>query len=126
MGNEADAYGPSAYYEEQELSHRDPYTGSGYPMNLAATPRAAPASFGDLSLGGAGQQHQHHEEERRGRSRDRDGQQLNPFDDAAEPSNISMRGVSPRPVIDTAGHTRAAGSSSESPTERKSVFRENV
>lgn len=124
VGHEADTYGPGGYYEEQELGMRnDPYTGSGYPMNLASTP-GAPA----------------HEHEQRGRSRDRDslglpsqgggdrGRAANPFDDSgAEPSNISLRGVSPRP-IDTNAGVKAGGSgpASDSPTERRSVFRENM
>ncbi|KAI0132474.1 hypothetical protein BJ170DRAFT_614025 [Xylariales sp. AK1849] len=125
VGTEADAYGVGGYYEEQELGNRDPYSGSGYPMNLAATPGLAPSGYG-------------HEEEPRGRSRDREAglgvpggsraRGQNPFDDdAAEPSNMSLRGVSPRP-IDTAAAVRAGGSGppSDSPTERKSVFRENV
>ncbi|KAI0478914.1 phosphoglycerate mutase-like protein [Xylariaceae sp. FL0804] len=60
----------------------------------------------------------------------------NPFDDEAEPSNLSMRGVSPRP-IDTSGARVAAAKktdgvrSGDSPTsagtaERRSIFRENV
>lgn len=49
---------------------------------------------------------------------------LNPFDDSAEPSNVSLRGVSPRP-IDTSvkGHKSQL---SDSPTERRSMFRENM
>lgn len=134
VGTEADAYGPGGYYEEQELGlaprHGAEDTayggGSSYPMNLAATPSAAPAGFG--------------EEEGRGRTLSRSpgpgGQGLgvpgksgaNPFDDDAEPSNMSLRGVSPRP-IDTeraaSSHGKDPGSG-ESPTERRSVFRENV
>lgn len=56
----------------------------------------------------------------------------NPFDDAAaEPSNMSLRGASPRP-IDTrtaAAGAAAGGPTHESPTsvaERRSVFREDV
>ena len=130
VGHEADTYGPGGYYEEQEL--RDTHTaydGSRYNMNLAATPGMPPAGFGD-------------HEEARGRPLSRGpgpnltvpgggaaGASRNPFDDDAEPSNISMRGVSPRP-IDTgaAQSTKAKGgeSGNNSPTERKSVFRENV
>ncbi|KAK8090688.1 hypothetical protein PG994_000193 [Apiospora phragmitis] len=118
VGPEADTYGPGGYYEEQELGLRnDPYSGSGYNMNLASTPGAAPGN--------------------RGRSRDRDSlgvpgaggrSAANPFDDdAAEPSNMSMRGVSPRP-IDTGVTPRPGGGAAknDSPTERRSVFRENV
>lgn len=70
-------------------------------MNLAATPQMAPRGFG----------------EDRGRTLSRDGR--NPFDDdAAEPSNISLRGVSPRPMD---GERREDNAS-----ERRSIFRENV
>ncbi|KAK6066316.1 hypothetical protein SCUP515_10756 [Seiridium cupressi] len=135
VGTEADAYG--GYYEEQELGDRhgenpyghDAYSGSGYPMNLAATPGPAPEGYSG-------------HDETRGRSRDRDALGVpgsnagggsrtrhNPFDDdAAEPSNISLRGLSPRP-IDTSVGVRSGGDSgppSDSPTERRSVFRENV
>jgi hypothetical protein len=132
VGAEADTYGPGGYYEEQELGlHGDTgYAGvsgdSSYPMNLAATPGAtAPGSrYG----GGDG-----HEERGRSRGRSPDrlgasGSRGNPFDDDAEPSNISMRGVSPRP-IDTAAANAAAKSGhkdKDSPTERRSVFREDM
>lgn len=114
VGNEADHYGPGGYYEEQELglhqpgrpSHQDENTAyrgasepESYSMNLAATPRGFD---GDRD---------------RGRTLSRDGR--NPFDDdAAEPSNISLRGVSPRPME---GERREDNAS-----ERRSIFRENV
>lgn len=131
MGNEADHYGPGGYYEEQELglhpqgpygsqSHHaadeDTSYGGGlgvqqhqhdtYPMNLAATPGLPPPQ---------------HEE--RGRSREPTGGR-NPFDDdAAEPSNISMRGVSPRPMnTDSHGH-KVTG---DNVSERRSIFTEQV
>ncbi|KAL1858907.1 hypothetical protein Daus18300_009776 [Diaporthe australafricana] len=117
VGNEADNYGPGGYYEEQELglhqtgrpAHHDENTAYGgasehesYSMNLAATPRMDARGFdGD-----------------RGRTLSRDGR--NPFDDdAAEPSNISLRGVSPRPME---GERHQADNTSE----RRSIFRENV
>ncbi|KAM0280924.1 hypothetical protein ACHAQH_003813 [Verticillium albo-atrum] len=49
----------------------------------------------------------------------------NPFEDDAEPSNIGMRGVSPRP-IDTGAGAPQQGGKGGSPTERRSMFRENV
>lgn len=139
VGNEAGSYGPGGYYEEQELGlaprhHGDTsYVGeSSYPMNLAATPGMAPHGFG--------------EEEERGRTRSRspggDGlgagyqaagvRTRNPFDDDAEPSNISMRGVSPRPMLDIgaanahAGTSKAGKKDGDSPSERRSIFREEV
>jgi len=69
-------------------------------------------------------------ERERGRTRSRSpapGQTTNPFADTAEPSNLSLRGVSPRPM-NTSG-AGAAGKGKEednSPTERRSMFRENV
>jgi len=131
VGHEADNYGPGGYYEEQELGLHPPsgrgdanteYLGGGssYRMNLAATPGMAPPGFGD-------------DDNDRGRPRSRSpglrpgGK--NPFDDDAEPSNISLRGVSPRP-IDTSvapakGGQKDSGSAG-SPSERRSVFRENM
>ncbi|KAJ9138936.1 Acid phosphatase-like protein [Pleurostoma richardsiae] len=135
VGNEADAYGPHGYYEEeQELGlaprHQQQQQdtsyggasaagGDGYQMNLAATPGV--------------------DEESRGRtlsrSPDPSGRGLgvpgraggNPFDDdAAEPSNLSLRGVSPRPIDTAPGAAATQGKDQESPTERRSVFRENV
>lgn len=136
VGNEAEAYGPSGYYEEQELGltphHGNTSYGGGgasYPMNLAATPGDPPAGFGQ------------EEENTRGRTRSRSPGGLapgaahskNPFDDDADPSNLSMRAVSPRP-IDTAAAAAAAAAAAgksghkepESPTERRSIFREEV
>lgn len=126
------------YYEEQELGLQDPghgpYGGGGY---------------GEVGIGGI--------EEGRGRSRSRQreldnrydeemhaggggagrgGLQPNPFGDQAEAS--SLRGVSPRPHVET-GQTRGVsahkknnsslgttGSADDSPTERRSMFREDV
>jgi len=135
VGNEG--YGIGSYYpDDQELEDRGhhygsggagvgapaPYTGSGYHMNLAGDGADSsrgrspnPRATGPSTLA-AGPSAAH-----------------NPFDDdAAEPSNISLRGVSPRP-IDT-GKARAAGgggggATQDSPTsvaERRSVFREEV
>jgi hypothetical protein len=103
VGHEADQYGAGGYYEEQELSGRGrdnlAYTGAGYD----ARPIAAA------------------EEEERGRPRSRSPGMLprpNPFDDSAEPSNISLRGVSPKPM-----ESKRGGSPH---SERRSIFREDV
>ncbi len=115
-------------YEEQELGLHPGGGGGGgggnsYPMNLAATPVPSHASFG------------HDDGEARGRPRSRSpgmtGGGLkpvsNPFDDDnAEPSNLSMRGLSPRPIDTTPGPTSKDAAHSESATERRSIFRENV
>lgn len=118
------------YYEEQELGLQDPtrgpYAGGGY---------------GDVGVGGI--------EDGRGRSRSRQrelddrydaevqgsGARSNPFGDQAEESNMSLRGVSPRPDVPTGqrapSHQRGKSSlqttgSDDSPTERRSMFREDV
>ncbi|KAM0438837.1 hypothetical protein ACHAPT_001598 [Fusarium lateritium] len=118
VGHEADAYG---YYEE-DVGGRGRDTGygggsgGGYNMNLAATPGlSGGARFGD-------------DEEDRGRRASRSPASgpggRNPFDDDA---GSSLRGVSPRP-IDTGvpKPKNRSGSADSSPTERRSVFREEV
>ncbi|KAK2023565.1 hypothetical protein LX32DRAFT_135968 [Colletotrichum zoysiae] len=123
VGHEAETYGPYGNYEEQELEYRGGSRGAdggnSYNMNLAATPGL------------------HHDDEpARGRSLSRLGDDdarlggpksggRNPFEDDAEPSNISLRGVSPRPIVDTASQHQQK-ENGESPTERRSIFRENV
>lgn len=111
VGNEADAY---YYNEEQELGlhgqrsrvdvssgaspylHNNQMGGSSYDMNVAA----------DVDGAGSGEQ--------RGRTRGRSplgggeagpgpsgGSTLNPFDDdVADSTNASLRGVSPRPMVE--------------------------
>ncbi|CZR68140.1 uncharacterized protein PAC_18039 [Phialocephala subalpina] len=124
VGTEADAYGPGGYYEEQELGlHHD---------RLAPTPGMAPPGFGaergrSLSrepepyIGGSQRGMDQRYDEEMGRK-----PATNPFDDsAAEPSNVSFRGVSPRP-IDTNVKGHKAQPSDESPSERRSMFRENM
>ncbi|KAK4495711.1 hypothetical protein PRZ48_012979 [Zasmidium cellare] len=124
----------SGYYEEQELGLQDPghgpYGGGGY---------------GDVGVGGI--------EHGRGRSRSRQRElddrydqevhggrsNLNPFGDNAEPSNVSLRSVSPRPDMDTSYHgnrpvsahkkqNNSLGTTDNSPTEttRRSLFHEEM
>jgi len=125
VGTEADAYGPGGYYEEQELGlHHD---------RIAPTPGMAPPGYGEGSrgrslsrepepyIGGsqAGLDRRYDEEMGRKPAQ-------NPFDDsAAEPSNVNLRGVSPRP-IDTSVKGHKSQDSQESPSERRSMFRENM
>jgi len=141
VGNEADYGGPGGYYEEQELGLQDPshgpYGGGGY--------GGPPVPMGAVHVGGI--------EDGRGRSRDRQRvlderyeeevhggaaathNQQDPFADQAERSDMSLRGVSPRPVVDThatrssnhkAQQSLGAASTENSPTERRSMFREDV
>jgi hypothetical protein len=125
VGTEADAYGPGGYYEEQELGL---HSGPG----LGATLSVASPGFG----------------EHRGRSLSREpepyigGNQTgldrrydedilkkapqNPFGDEAEASNVSLRGVSPRPM-GTEGHKgHKVNDSTDDASERRSIFRENM
>ncbi|PKS09785.1 hypothetical protein jhhlp_004406 [Lomentospora prolificans] len=114
-----DEYG---YYEERELGNTsypggagaagnnnrlgDDLGDSGYEMNLPRTPNSrSPAP----------------QEERRGRQ----PAERNPFDDDAEPSNISVRKMSPRP-LDTSAVGPAGKKDNSSPTDRRSVFREDM
>jgi len=130
VGNEAD-YGVGGYYEEQELGLQDPasgpYHGGGYGVS------------NNIGVGGI--------EEGRGRSRSRQrelddrydeemhggqNQKRDPFGEQAERSDMSLRGVSPRPMLDTAGaqhksqRSLGAHSTDDSPTERRSAFREQM
>lgn len=148
VGNEADAYGAAGlggHYEEQELGLAptpgldDPYGSQhragaampGYgegvagrgrsksrgPEGVVGGQRGLDERYGQEMGGGTGQQ------QRKG------GDGNNPFSDAHEAA--SLRGVSPRPGVDSqagqGGRARGAGASQEeSPTERKSMFRESL
>lgn len=118
VGTEADSYGPGGYYEEQELGL--------HPQGGAAPTAYEGARGRSLSrepepyIGGskAGLNRRYDEETGKGKG------PVNPFDDSAEPSNVSLRGVSPRPVDTTAapkGHK-----TNESLDSRRSVFREDM
>ncbi|MCJ1483539.1 hypothetical protein MMC06_003707 [Schaereria dolodes] len=135
VGAEADAYGPVGDYEEQELGIHPPasgaYGGSGY-----GAPKPALPEYGT-------------EEMQRGRSVSREptayvgGSQRgldqrydeamgrdDPFGDGAERSDL--RGVSPRPAESEGGgksHTTKGSKGNgqdDSPTERKSMFHEDM
>lgn len=138
VGNEAEYQG--GYYEEQELGLQDPghgpYGGGGY-----GDPASGPSGAHQVGVGGI--------EEGRGRSRERQKELdnrydelnmkggANPFGEGAERSDMhSLREASPRP-LDTAGAARPKhkrGHSNlttktqedDSPTERRSMFREDV
>ncbi|KAL9092577.1 MAG: hypothetical protein Q9165_004381 [Trypethelium subeluteriae] len=128
VGNEADVYGgPGGGYgeEDEEVGLRraggGTYAGRGY---------AAPVTTPGFGVGGEADARELDEryDEEMGRGRERGG--LDPFGDQAERSDLSLRGVSPRP-IDTGvggGHrsTKSLASQDDSPAERRSMFRENV
>ncbi|KAI9790849.1 MAG: hypothetical protein M1835_000699 [Candelina submexicana] len=139
VGTEADAYGPGGYYEGQELGlHAPPSTN-----NLAA--------YGGTGYAGSSELPEYGEESSRGRSRSREeglgyvggskagldarydeemgGGGHNPFGDGAERSDMSMRGVSPRPIDTDVGDGASGhkeGHADNSPTERRSMFREQM
>ncbi|KAG4422740.1 hypothetical protein IFR04_004088 [Cadophora malorum] len=128
VGTEADAYGPGGYYEEQELGlHND--------RGVGLAPGAG-AAYGEGSrgrslsrepepyIGGSQAGLDRRYDEETGRK-----PMSNPFDDAAElPSNSSLRGVSPRPIETGMGKGQGhkTQDSMDSPTERRSMFRENM
>lgn len=126
MGDEADAYGSGGYYEEQELGGLR--TGGGYGGHGRELP-----DYGDEEMG-------------RGRSISRDGPGFiggsqggldqryeeergkeNPFGDQAERSSMRA-GSARRPVNATDGHGKQGSESiqGDSPTERRSMFHENM
>ena len=135
VGNEADAYGPVGDYEEQELGLHPQapgaYGGSGYGAPARALPDYGSEEMGrgrsasrdpDVHIGGGQRGLDQRYDEEMGRE--------NPFGDAAERSN--MRAISPRPAaLDVDGQGQGQKGSGgigldDSPTERKSMFRENV
>ncbi|KAF2233878.1 hypothetical protein EV356DRAFT_567689 [Viridothelium virens] len=142
VGNEVDVYGPGGGYgeEDEELGLHSgggggaggggggAYAGRGYAAPV--TPGFGVGGEADARRGGGGGSRELDEryDEEMGRGRERGG--VDPFGDHAERSDLSLRGVSPRP-IDTGvggGHrsTRSLASQDDSPVERRSMFRENV
>jgi hypothetical protein len=122
VGNEADAYGPGGYYEEQELGlHGRAGVATGGPTSYDVERGRSRSREPGPYIGGnqAGLDRRYDEE--MGRAGAVKGQ--NPFGDNAEPSNVSLRGVSPRPIDTTAP---AQKPKDDSPSERRSLFRENV
>jgi hypothetical protein len=129
VGTEADAYGPGGYYEEQELgltSGSTAYAGAGSAAAATADERGRAGSREpEPYIGGskAGLDRRYDEEMGKPPSR-------NPFDDdQAAASNISLRGVSPRPMdtqsLEPKGHKKR-DSGGDSPTERRSMFQEQM
>jgi hypothetical protein len=115
VGNEADGYGPHGYEEEHELGL--------HPTGIAPTPIGAPPGY-EAERGRALNRPEGHNT---GYDVSGSRPSQNPFDDSAEASNVSLRGVSPRPVSDSRGHGHLkAQDSIDSQTERRSLFREEV
>jgi hypothetical protein len=124
VGTEADAYGPGGY-EEQELGLTGGDTAYGGAGSAATERGRAISREPEPYVGGskAGMDRRYDEEMGKRPSH-------NPFDDDhAEASNISLRGVSPRP-IDTSssepGKGKKKDTGGDSPTERRSMFQEQM
>jgi len=115
VGNEAEVYGPGGYYEEQELGlhpQNTAYSGAGYTSTAAMSGGAGFAPAPGLSIGA----------DERGRSRSPARQ--NPFEDDAA---ASLRSDSPRPMETGPGIQKGSGGNrADSPTGRRSMFRENM
>lgn len=119
MDNEA-----SGYYEEQELGLQDPghgpYGGGGYGHGHSD-------SIGGIG-GGRGRSQQRELDDRYDEEMHGGSTMLNPFGDHAETSNASLRSISPRPA-DTSyhgAHHKKGHGNDDSPTERRSMFTENM
>ena len=145
VGNEADAHGgsgPGGYYEEQELGlaptpgpddlyrRHDEAGMSAYGEGADIRGRSKSRDPPDVVGGQRGLDMRYDQE--MGGSRNRHQQKVvdprNPFSDAHEAA--SLRGVSSRPMVDSrAGSTKGEGdgaTQADSPTERKSMFRESL
>lgn len=122
VGNEADAYGPGGYYEEQELGlHGRAGVATGGPTSYDVERGRSRSREPEPYIGGSQAGLDRRYDEEMGRAGP--AKRQNPFDDSAEPSNVSLRGVSPRPIDTTGGVQKGK---ENSPTERRSLFRENV
>ncbi|KAI9660120.1 MAG: hypothetical protein M1821_001472 [Bathelium mastoideum] len=132
VGAEADAYEPAGYHEdeEEELGLHSGGRHAGGTGYLPSTPGFGVGGESEARRGGSRELDERYEEEMMGtRGRGRGG--LDPFGDQAERSDMSLRGVSPRPIdtgVAGGGHrsTKSLASQDESPEERRSMFRENM
>ncbi|KAL8931565.1 MAG: hypothetical protein Q9216_007157 [Gyalolechia sp. 2 TL-2023] len=129
VGDEADAYGSGGYYEEQELGLRTGgYGGHGTELpdygdeelgrGRSISREAPPPSSGFIGGNQKGLDQRYDEAMGGGRE--------NPFGDQAERSEL--RGVSPRPAEGGKGQKQKGSGSvqGDSPTERRSMFHENM
>ncbi|KAL3419862.1 hypothetical protein PVAG01_08360 [Phlyctema vagabunda] len=127
VGTEADAYGPGGYYEEQELGLHSSAPGGLGPSTLQSPPGYGETRGRSLSrdpepyIGGSQAGLDRRYDEEMGRK-----PADNPFADSAEPSDVSLRGVSPRPVENANKGSAAKKDSLDSPSERRSMFKENM
>ncbi|KAL1301885.1 hypothetical protein AAFC00_006065 [Neodothiora populina] len=124
-----DARVGNEYYEEQELGLQDPnsgpYGGSGYGQVVGAEVERGRSKSRQREL-------DERYDEEMGVSGATVTRPSNPFGDDASAS--SLRGVSPRPLADTEPGASSKGhrgqnsleTKDDSPTERRSMFRENM
>ena len=120
VGTEADGYGPHGYEEEHEL-------GLHHPSGIAPTPIGAPPGYEEERGRAVTRAPEPHTGLHTGYDEAGSRPSQNPFDDSAEPSNVSLRGVSPRPVADSRSQGHLKGQESlDSQTERRSLFREEM
>ena len=116
MGNEGDGYGGGGVYEEQELGLRSASAGRGgdalhdYGEEEMGRGRSAGREGPGYNGGISKVSNERYDEDVGGR--------VNPFGDEAERSDL--RGVSPRPVEERKGKL------DDSPSERRSMFHENM
>lgn len=135
VGAEADGYGAGGYYEEQELGltgaggHERSYSEGGggivmpeYGAGETSRGRTVGRDEEDTAYVGGSQAglNARYDEEMRGGRRSAE----NPFGDGAERSEL--RGVSRRPAVEAKEGSLAPKKEGDSPTERRSMFRENV
>lgn len=113
VGNEADAYGP---YEEQELGLTHPDDETSYDVERGRA-RGVPEPYIGGSKAGLDRRY----DEEMGKPA------RNPFADTAEPSSISMRAVSPKPIDASSGKGKGKGhAKKDSDSERRSMFQEEM
>jgi hypothetical protein len=119
-----------AYYEEQELGLQAPtgYTGAGYGGYGAPSPGFEPAypATGLTAPAGERGRSKSRERELDARYAEETEQRENPFGD--EHAAPSIRSVSPRPIDTSAANAGKKGKEAHdnSPTERRSMFREEM
>lgn len=117
VGNEADGYGYGQVYgDEQELGVTHPpaagtdYQGRGY------GPTGGLEEIEPQGKNGRGRAHAKEELDERYDEEMHGGTPNGPFSDGAERSKLGLRGISPRPHV----------ADDDSPSERRTMFREDV
>jgi hypothetical protein len=130
VGNEADQYGLGGHYGEDQESGVRHDVETGYAGAVGTTggeDRGRVRSREpDVFIGGGPKGMDRRYDEEMGTGAAKAAKGVNPFDDEAEPSTVSLRGVSPRPIENVGKGHKTNESLDESPNERRSMFRENM